>query len=90
MNENIEKFEEFAYNVWNITDKGDKTDIAKLGIQKTREFFRSLGMPETFSDMNINDKKFEEIAADSVSSSDIGNFKTLKKEDVLRILKLST
>jgi len=89
MNENIEKFVEFAHNVWNITDKGDKKDIAQLGIQNTREFFRSLEMPETFSDVNINDEKFEEIATDSVYFGEIGNFKKLKRADILRILKLS-
>ncbi len=89
MNENIEKFVEFAHNVWNTTDKGNKTDIAKLGIQKTREFFRFLEMPETFSDMDINDEKFEEITTDSVYFGDIGNLKKLKKDDILRILTFS-
>lgn len=90
MHENIDKFVEFAHNVWNIPYKGKKTDIANLGIQKTRDFFSSLEMPKTFSQVNINDEKFEEMAAKAVYFGEIGNFKQLKKEDVLEILKQSS
>jgi len=90
MNENINKFVEFAHNVWNIPNIGEKTDIANSGIQKTREYFCSLDMPKTFSEVNINDEKFEEMATKAVYFGEIGNFKKLKKEDVLEILKLSS
>lgn len=89
MKENIDKFVEYAKNVWNIPDIGDKTDIAKLGIKKTREFFCSLEMPMRFSEVNINEEEFEEIATKAVYFGEIGNFKKLKKEDILKILKLS-
>ncbi len=90
MNENIEKFVEYAGNVWNVPGIGDKRNIANLGIQKTREFFCSLEMPEKFSELNINDEKFEEMAAEAVFFGEIGTFKRLKKEDVLKILQLSS
>lgn len=90
MNENINKFVEFAHNVWNIPNIGEKTDIANSGIQKTREYFCSLDVPKTFSEVNINDEKFEEMATKAVYFGEIGNFKKLKKEDVLEILKLSS
>jgi alcohol dehydrogenase YqhD (iron-dependent ADH family) len=89
MNENIEKFVEYARNVWNVPKSGDKKNTANLGIQKTREFFCSLEMPETFSELNINDEKSEEMATKAVYFGEIGTFKRLKKEDVLKILKLS-
>lgn len=90
MNENIDKFVEYANNVWDVPKVGDKKDIANLGIQKTIEFFFSLEMPEKFSELNINDEKFEEMAIKAVHSGEIGTFKKLKKEDVLKILKLSS
>ncbi len=90
MNENIDKFAEYAKNVWDVPKVGDKKDIADLGIQKTREFFCSLEMPESFSELNINDEKFEEIATKAVYFGEIGTLKKLKKEDVLKILKLSS
>jgi len=90
MHENIYKFVEFAHNVWDIPDTGEKTDIANLGIQKTRDFFSSLDMPKKFSQVKINNEKFEEMAAKAVYFGEIGNFKKLKKQDVLEILKLSS
>jgi alcohol dehydrogenase YqhD (iron-dependent ADH family) len=90
MHEDIDKYVEYAHNVWNIPYKGKRKDIANLGIQKTREFFCSLDMPSALSQVNINDEKFEEMAAKAVYFGKIGNFKKLKKEDVLEILKLSS
>ena len=90
MNENIDKFVEFAHNVWGIPHTGEKTDIANSGIQKSRDFFSSLEMPKTFSQVNINNEKFEEMATKAVYFGEIGSFKKLRKEDVLEILKLSS
>lgn len=89
MKENIDQFVEYAENVWNIPHTGDKTDIASLGIDKTREFFCLLEMPKKFSEVNISDEKFGEIATQAVYFGEIGNFKKLKKDDILRILTLS-
>ncbi|NIO49424.1 MAG: iron-containing alcohol dehydrogenase [Candidatus Aminicenantes bacterium] len=89
MHENIDKFVEFAHNVWDIPNMGEKKDIANLGIQKTREFFSSLDMPTTFFQVNISYEKYEEMATKAVYFGEIGSFKKLKKEDVLEILKLS-
>jgi len=89
VNENIDKFVEFAKNAWDIPNIGEKKDIADLGIQKTREFFCYLEMPKTFSEVNINDEKFEEMATKAVYFGEIGKFKKLKKEDILEIYKLS-
>ncbi len=90
MNENIDKFVEYAVNIWDAPGTGDKAEIAKSGIQKTREFFSSLGMPEAFSEVNIDQERFEEMAEKAVIFGEIGNFKKLKKEDVIKILKLSS
>jgi len=89
MKENIDQFVEYAENVWNIPHNGDKTDIASLGIDKTREFFCLLEMPKKFSEVNISDEKFGEIATQAVYFGEIGNFKKLQKDDILRILTLS-
>jgi len=89
MKENIDKFVEYAENVWDIPNIRDKTDIANLGIKKTREFFCSLKMPKRFSEVNIGDEKFEEMATKAIYFGEIGNFKKLKKEDILKIFELS-
>jgi alcohol dehydrogenase YqhD (iron-dependent ADH family) len=89
MKENIDQFIEYAENVWNIPHTEEKKDIASLGIDKTREFFCLLEMPKKFSEVNISDEKFGEIATQAVYFGEIGNFKKLKKDDILRILTLS-
>lgn len=89
MEQDIDKFAEYAQNVWNIPDRGDKKDIAHLGIEKTREFFCSLGMPMKLSEVNIHEEAFEEIATTGAYFGEIGNLKKLNKEDILNILKLS-
>jgi len=90
MDENIDKFVEYAVNIWNVHDTGDKANTAKSGIQKTREFFSSLGVPKTFSEVNINEERYEEMAEKAVYFGEIGHFKKLKKEDVIEIFKLSS
>jgi alcohol dehydrogenase YqhD (iron-dependent ADH family) len=90
MNENIDKFVEYTKNVWDAPKAGDKKDIADFGIQKTREFFCSLEMPKRFSEVGIGDEKYEMMATQAVYFGEIGTFKRLKKEDVLKILKLSS
>jgi alcohol dehydrogenase YqhD (iron-dependent ADH family) len=89
MKENIDKFAEYANNVWGIPSTGDRRDSADLGIGKTREFFCSLGMPKSLSEVNISDDRFEKMASEAVHFGEIGNFKKLYKEDVLKILTLS-
>lgn len=89
MKDNIDKFAEYAINVWDIPPHGEKEHIARSGIHKTREFFTSLGMPRSFSEVGILDERFEEMAAKAVYFGEIGHFKRLKKEDVMNIFKLS-
>jgi hypothetical protein len=89
MNEDMDKFVELARNIWGMSQNRNKKEAANSGIQKTREFFCSLGMPMAFSEVNIDEEKFEKIAEKAVYFGEIGSFKKLKKEDVLAILKLS-
>jgi len=89
MEQDIDKFAEYAQNVWNIPERGDKKGMAHLGIEKTREFFCSLGMPMRLSEVNIHEEAFEEIATTAADFGTIGNLKKLSKEDILNILKLS-
>jgi len=89
MEQDIDKFAEYAKNVWNIPAGGDKRDMAHLGIEKTREFFCSLGMPMKLSEVNIHEEAFEKIATTAAYFGEIGNLKKLNIQDILNILKLS-
>lgn len=84
--ERIEKFVQYAVQVWNI-DPENKTDemIALEGIQATRDYFTRIGAPSSFFEVGIDDSNFERMAEEATRFGTIGKFKTLSKEDVLSI-----
>ena len=84
----LEKFIGYGVNVWNIDKKKDKMKIAKESIEKTEEFFKSLGMPTRLKDIDIADKDFDKMAKNALSDwGQIGAFKKLAEKDIVDILK---
>ena len=83
----VDKFVEFGINVWNLGADGDKYDIANTGINKTREYFNSLGMPSRLSQLGIGEDKLQEMAKKSVRYQKIGSLKPIDESDVLNIFK---
>ncbi len=59
--ETVERFAQYGENVWGITGD-DRMEIAKKAIDKTEEFFKSLGMPSKLSELGITDEHFENMA----------------------------
>lgn len=82
----LPKFVEYARRVWSI-DVAGKFEVAKKGIEKTRDFFNKLGMPKALSEVGIEDKKLVDMAKKVTSFGPIGSFRELKEQDVLKILK---
>ena len=82
------KFRQYAERVWGIKAKG-KTDkeAAMEGIQKTKDFFKSLGAPVSLKDAGIDDKRIPEMAKKSVRNGPIGAYKRLNEKDVEAILR---
>lgn len=88
--ENIERFAQFASRVWNVdTCYENLEDTARKGIEKSKEFFSSIGLPVTLEEMDITDSKLEEMAEKCAGDGTIGNFKKLDKDDILNIYKLA-
>lgn len=87
--DNIDKFVEYGLNVWDICDSKDKMEIAKLAIEKTREYFKLLDMPQTLREVGIDEEKLEEMAKQATERGTLGSFKPLNAEDVLNIYKKS-
>jgi alcohol dehydrogenase YqhD (iron-dependent ADH family) len=81
----VDRIYEFAVNVWGI-EGDDKFQVAKAGIARTKEYYKKLGMPVTFSDAGIDDSRFEDIADKSAGILS-HSFKKLNREDVMNILK---
>lgn len=87
--ETLEKFVEYGVNVWGIDAKKDKYEIANEAIDKTREYFSSLGIPSSLREVGINEEKLEEMAKQATRRGKLGNFRALDSEDVLNIFKAS-
>ena len=86
----VNKFVEYGVNVWDIEKNKDKMDIANEAIDKTRQFFNSLGLPSRLSEVNISDEKFEDMAKNAMKDwGKIGSFKQLSEKDIVEILRMS-
>jgi len=85
------KLADYGRNVWSIVPRNDLADIANLAIDKTREFFTSLGMPATLREAGIAEKdKFKQMAKDVIEHyKTVGSFKQLSEADIIEILNAS-
>lgn len=84
---NVDKFYEFAINVWGVEEDSNKMNVAKKGINKMVEYYNEIGMPTHLKQENIINPDLDLLASEAVTNKSIGNFKPLSKEDVLQILK---
>ena len=79
------------HTVHDNLDKRDFTmEIAKAGIEKTAEFFRSMGLPTKLSDMGIGDEHFSEMAIEAERISKIATraYAHLTADDIVRIFEM--
>lgn len=86
--DNVHRFVEYGRNVWKIHGH-DNMEIANKAIDKTREFFNSLNIPQALREVGIDDSKLEKMAEQATMFGAIGTMKKLYKEDVLAIYKMA-
>lgn len=83
----VDKFCEYARNVWNITDE-DKYGAANKGIDATENFFKDCGIPMSLSEVGIDNSKFDIMAEKAFKYGKLMYaYVPLNKEDVVNILK---
>ena len=83
----VDKFVDLAHHVWDIPVAGrDKFDVAKEAIQKTKEYFLSMGIPMTLREVGIDETHFD-IMAKKASEGMKGAYRELTPEDVKNIFK---
>ena len=88
--DNVARFAQFARRVWGVdTGLDDLERTALEGISRTEAFYREIGLPVRLSEIGISEDKFEEMAAKAVEDGSIGQFRKLKKEDIIEIYKLA-
>lgn len=85
----VDKFCDYAVNVWGFEKSEDKFKLANQGIDATEAFFSKIGLPSKLSEFGIDDTKFEVMAKKAV---EIGHLKKayvpLAENDVINILKM--
>lgn len=85
--EAVSKFARFAREVWNIDDAGKTEDeVACEGIQALADFIKEVGLPTTFTDMNVilDNDTVRKIAESTVITA--GCCKKLTVDDIEQIL----
>ena len=86
----VDKFVEYAVNVWGIEPSNDKFETANKGIDYTEEFFKKCGIPMNLGKLGIDDMLLEKMAKAVVTHRDLTiSYVPLNENDVLNILKMS-
>ena len=81
------RFARFARNVFGLQGE-DEMELAKAGIGKLEEFIHTLGLPETFTEVNIGSEHFEEMADRANENGYLANaFVALTNEDIVEIFR---
>ena len=83
------RFAQYGVNVWGLDKNLPQLELANKAIEKTEEFFKSLGLPSSFSEIGIDDKHFEDMAKHLCDNwGDLGLALTpLTRDDIVAILR---
>lgn len=89
LNENtVDRYYQFGVNVWNIDENLPKMEVAEKSIEYLeRLLYKDLELTNNLSDLNIDDKHFEEMANRICNNGIIEGFMDMDKEDVVKIFK---
>lgn len=90
LNENtVEKFVDYAKNVWEIAESEDVFETANAGIDATEAFLKNLGIPMTLTELGITEKHFEAMAEHAVVFGGLSEaYVPLNAKDVAAIYKM--
>lgn len=85
------RFQQYAVNVLDIEDSGTPKEVALKGIEKTEEFFRTIGMPTSIGDMGIapTEEQLNTMAdmCFAANGGPKGSAKLLDRDDLYNIYK---
>lgn len=84
--ETVDKFVEYAINVWGLNSNKERYELANEAIDCTEQFFRECNIPMSLSELGIDESKFDIMAEKAVKYGDLSNaYVPLDKEDVKNI-----
>ena len=76
----------YGRTVWNLSLEEEDMAVAEKAIDKTSEFFASIGMPKKLSELGIDDTYFEAMAERAEGFCE-GCYVPLQKEDIEKIYR---
>ena len=90
LKKDTERFARFAAKVWGVDGAYyDLEQAAMEGIFRMKNFFRSIGLPVSFADAQLDSSRIGEIAKRAVKFGPIGNYRKLDEQDVEAIYRLA-
>ena len=85
----VDKFVDYAINVWKLENKDDKFALANEAIDLTEKFFKDCGIPMTLKEVNIDETHFDEMARGAVEHGSLAYaYVPLNEDDVKKILEM--
>lgn len=85
----VDKFVQYAVNVWDLEMEEDKFALADKAIACTEKFFTECGIPMNLGKLGIDDSLLEKMSHAVIKHRDLQNaYVSLTEEDVLNILKM--
>jgi hypothetical protein len=84
------RFAKYAERVWDVSRKG-KSDVqvAMEGIEKTEQFWRSLGIPKSLTEAGVSKSIFPKAAKQAARFGTMGSVQPINEADVLKILEMA-
>ncbi|WP_097027450.1 iron-containing alcohol dehydrogenase [Clostridium peptidivorans] len=88
--QDVNRFAQFANRVWDVEiDVNNLEATALEGIERTKAYFKKIGMPVSLTEANVPSDRFEEMASKGTENGPLGNFVKLHKEDIVNIFNLA-
>ena len=86
----VDKFVDYAVNVWDLPMKENKFELAEEGIKATADFFAKCGIPMNLGKLGIDDMLIDKMAAAVIKHQSLDDaYVALNQEDVAKILRNS-
>ncbi len=88
---NLDRFVQYAQEVWDVSDDESAEDAAIQGIVATKAFFAEIGMPTRLSQLGIGEEAFEEMAEKCTNFGKriLPGYLPLGKQEIIDIFKLA-
>lgn len=87
-----ERFAQYAERVWDVqADPADPMGAALEGILRTEDFFKSLGMPISLQELDVDPERFEEMAVKCTNfgARTLKGIRELDKEEMILIYQMA-